>query len=92
MRKGKNRIVREKVKNNKRKFKIGKDSKNLTIENSLKVGHDKDGKIYVKGLSVKEAKDETSFYYWHLYRVCLWKITPRFFCLINQLFGLNKFA
>ena len=46
--------------NNKRKFKIGKDSKNLTIENSLKVGHDKDGKIYVKGLSVKEAKDETS--------------------------------
>ena len=45
---------------NKRKFKIGKDSKNLTIENSLKVGHDKDGKIYVKGLSVKEAKDETS--------------------------------
>ena len=44
---------------NKRKFKIGKDSKNLTIENSLKVGHDKDGKIYVKGLSVKEAKDET---------------------------------
>ena len=45
---------------NKRKFKIGKDSKNLTIENSLKVGHDKDGKIFVKGLSVKEAKDETS--------------------------------
>ena len=45
---------------NRKKFQIGKESKNLTIENSLKVGHDKDGKIYVKGLSVKEAKDETS--------------------------------
>ena len=35
---------------NRKKFQIGKESKNLTIENSLKVGHDKDGKIYVKGL------------------------------------------
>ena len=45
---------------NKRKFKIGKDSKNLKLENSLKIGHDKDGKIYVKDLSVQEVKDETS--------------------------------
>ena len=43
-----------------RKFKIGKESKNLTIENSLKVGHDKYGRIFVKGLLEKEAKDETS--------------------------------
>ena len=45
---------------NKKKFKIGKDSKNLTLENSLKIGHDKDGKILVKNLSTKEVKDETS--------------------------------
>ena len=45
---------------NRKKFSTGKESKNLTIENSLKVCHDKDGKIYVKGLSVLEAKDETS--------------------------------
>ena len=44
---------------NKPKFRIGKESKNLSIENSLKIGHDKDGKIYVKGLSVKEVNDET---------------------------------
>ena len=42
----------------KKKFKLGKDSKNLTIENSLKIGHNKDGKIYVKGLSVKEAENK----------------------------------
>ena len=46
---------------NRKKFSTGKESKNLTIENSLKVCHDKDGKIYVKGLSVLEAKDESSF-------------------------------
>jgi kinesin family protein 5 len=45
---------------NRKKFTTGKESKNLTIENSLKVCHDKDGKIYVKGLSVLEAKDESS--------------------------------
>ena len=45
---------------NRKKFSTGKESKNLTIENSLKVCHDKDGKIYVKGLSVLEAKDESS--------------------------------
>ena len=44
---------------NKPKFRIGKESKNLSIENSLKIGHDKDGKIYVKGLSVQEVHDET---------------------------------
>lgn len=44
---------------NKPKFRIGKESKNLSIENSLKIGHDKDGKIYVKGLTFKEVNDET---------------------------------
>ena len=44
---------------NKPKFRIGKDSKNLSIENSLKIGHDKDGKIIVKGLSIQEVHDET---------------------------------
>ena len=44
---------------NKIKFKLGKESKNLTIENSLKIGHNKDGKMYVKGLSVKEAKNKS---------------------------------
>ena len=43
---------------NKQKFRIGKESKNLSIENSLKIGHDKDGKIYVKDLSVKEVNQE----------------------------------
>ena len=43
---------------NKIKFKLGKESKNLTIENSLKIGHNKDGKMFVKGLSVKEAKNK----------------------------------
>ena len=42
----------------KRKFKIGKDSKNLALENSLKVGHDKDGKIIVKNLIEIETKNE----------------------------------
>ena len=42
---------------NKQKFKIGKESKNLSIENSLKIGHDKDGKIFVKGLSFKKVND-----------------------------------
>ena len=44
---------------NKIKFKLGKESKNLTIENSLKIGHNKDGKMFVKGLSVKEAKNKS---------------------------------
>ena len=44
---------------NKPKFRIGKESKNLSIENSLKIGHDKDGKIYVKNLTFKEVNDET---------------------------------
>ena len=44
---------------NKPKFRIGKESKNLSIENSLKVGHDKDGKIIVKDLSTQEVHDET---------------------------------
>jgi len=44
---------------NKPQFRIGKESKNLNIENSLKIGHDKDGKIYVKGLKIKEVNDET---------------------------------
>ena len=43
----------------KRKFKIGKESKNLALENSLKVGHDKDGRIIVKNLTEKEVKDES---------------------------------
>ena len=44
---------------NRPKFRLGKESKNLSIENSLKIGHDKDGKICVKGLTVKEVNDET---------------------------------
>ncbi len=44
---------------NKPKFRIGKESKNLSIENSLKIKHDKDGKIYVKNLTFKEVNDET---------------------------------
>ena len=43
---------------NKPKFRIGKESKNLSIENNLKIGYDKDGKIIVKGLSVQEVFDE----------------------------------
>ena len=43
---------------NKQKFRIGKEGKNLSIENSLKIGHDKEGKIYVKDLCVKEVKEE----------------------------------
>ena len=35
---------------NKQKFRIGKESKNLSIENSLKISHDKDGKVIVKDL------------------------------------------
>ena len=39
-------------------FKIGKDSKNLTIENSLNIARDKDGKVYVKNLINKEVDTE----------------------------------
>ena len=44
---------------NKPKFRLGKESKNLSIENTLKIAHDKDGKLYVKGLTIKEVNDET---------------------------------
>ena len=39
-------------------FKIGKDSKNLTIENSLNIARDKEGKVYVKNLINKEVDSE----------------------------------
>ncbi len=39
-------------------FKIGKESKNLTIENSLNIARDKDGKVYVKNLINKEVDSE----------------------------------
>ena len=43
----------------KQRFRIGKESKNLSIENSLKIERDKYGKISVKGLNLKEVNDET---------------------------------
>ena len=43
---------------NKQKFRIGKESKNLSIENSLKISHDKDGKVIVKDLCVKDVNQE----------------------------------
>lgn len=53
----KNREVEFK-KNNKNNFKTTtKENKNLTIENSLKVVHDKDGKLIVQNLITKEADD-----------------------------------
>ena len=42
----------------KQKFRIGKESKNLSIENSLKISRE-NGKIIVKDLKVKEVNDET---------------------------------
>ena len=41
----------------KTQFKVGKESKNLSIENSLTLVHDKNG-VYVKDLSVKEVSNE----------------------------------
>ena len=38
-------------------FKVGKESKNLSIENSLSIVHDKNG-VYVKDLSIKEVENE----------------------------------
>ena len=38
-------------------FKLGKESKNLSIENSLTLVHDKNG-VYVKDLSIKEVNNE----------------------------------
>ena len=40
------------------KFNLGKENKDLKIENSLKLGHDKDGKTYIKDLIVKECHNE----------------------------------
>ena len=42
----------------KRRFKIHNEGKNLSIENTLKIGHDNTGKIYVKNLKIKEFDDE----------------------------------
>ena len=38
-------------------FKVGKESKNLSIENSLSIVHDKNG-VYVKDISIKEVENE----------------------------------
>ena len=43
---------------NKRRFKIHNEGKNLSIENTLKIGHDNTGKIYVKDLKIKEFDEE----------------------------------
>jgi len=42
----------------KQEFKVGKEKSKFNIENSLKIGHDKDGRIYVKDLSSIEVDDE----------------------------------
>jgi len=42
----------------KKEFKVGKEKSKFNIENSLKIGHDKDGRIYVKDLSNIEVDDE----------------------------------
>ena len=42
----------------KQEFKVGKEKSKFNIENSLKIGHDKDGRIYVKDLSNIEVDDE----------------------------------
>jgi hypothetical protein len=42
----------------KKEFKVGKEKNKFNIENSLKIGHDKDGRIYVKDLSSIEVDDE----------------------------------
>jgi kinesin family protein 5 len=47
---------------NRPKFRLGKESKDLRIEKSLKIRHDKDGKIIVEGLQVKEVKDENDLF------------------------------
>ena len=39
-------------------FKLGKESKNLSIENSLQIGHDKNKKAFVKNLIIKEVENE----------------------------------
>lgn len=43
---------------NKHEFNLGKIKKPFNIENSLKIGHDKDGRIYVKDLSHIQVDDE----------------------------------
>ena len=43
----------------KQRFRIGKERKNLSIENSLKICRDKDSKIYVKDLKKIPIDDET---------------------------------
>ena len=42
----------------KQEFKVGKEKIKFNIENSLKIGHDKDGRINIKDLSNIEAVDE----------------------------------
>ena len=44
----------------KRDFKLKKESKDLRIENSLKLGLDKNGKIVVKNLITKKVEDQKS--------------------------------
>ena len=41
-------------------FKLGKESKNLSIENSLSIARNKEGKVYVKNLIKKEVENEKS--------------------------------
>ena len=42
----------------KQEFKVGKEKSKFNFENSLKIGHDKDGRINIKDLSNIEAVDE----------------------------------